>query len=138
MNESAEPRWGKLASLLVLGGVGLLLLYFRLNPAHYPFPRCPVHWLTGLHCPGCGTQRALHALLHGRVGQAVHYNLLAVGYAPVVVVGAFEEAWLRGGASARRTSFLYSVWFGWLTVGGVVLFTILRNLPTSVGYWLAP
>lgn len=118
---------------LVLAGV-----YFRLDPAQYPFPRCPVQWLTGLYCPGCGTQRALHALLHGRIGQAAGFNLLAALFAPVVVVGAVEigREWLTG--RVRRTSLLYRPWFGRLTVGLTVLFTVLRNLPGPLGTWLAP
>ncbi|MDE6310754.1 MAG: DUF2752 domain-containing protein [Muribaculaceae bacterium] len=30
--------------------------------------------LTGWDCPGCGAQRALHAILHGRVAEAWGYN----------------------------------------------------------------
>ncbi|MDF7814257.1 DUF2752 domain-containing protein [Hymenobacter sp. YC55] len=113
-------------------------LYFRLDPAQYPFPRCLVHTLTGLHCPGCGTQRAVHALLHGRVGQAIGFNLLAALATPVLVVGVMEE--LRGWLSKRphRNSFLYRPWFGWSVVIFTVLFTVLRNLPGSLGAWLAP
>lgn len=121
-----------------MAGLALAALYFRLDPAQYPFPRCPVHWLTGLHCPGCGTQRALHALLHGRVGQALSFNLLAALLAPVVVLGAVAE--LRGqlSGSARRQTVLYQPWVGWGVVAGTVLFTVLRNLPGPLGSWLAP
>lgn len=129
------------ASLLVLGlvaGLALAVLYFRLDPAQYPFPRCPVHWLTGLHCPGCGTQRALHALLNGRVQQAAGFNLLAALCAPIVVFGLTDEArgYLRG--VPRRTSWLYRPWFGWGIVGLTLAFTVLRNLPGPLGAWLAP
>lgn len=39
-------------------------------------PRCPFKWLTGLDCPGCGSQRAVRALLAGHPLQAWGYNLL--------------------------------------------------------------
>ncbi|SHM06436.1 DUF2752 domain-containing protein [Hymenobacter psychrotolerans] len=122
----------------LLAGLALAVLYFRLNPAHYPFPRCPVHWLTGLHCPGCGTQRALHALLHGHVVQAIGFNLLAALAAPVVVFGLLEEVRGRLTSTPRRLTFLYRPWLGWGTVGLVLLFTVLRNLPGPLGAWLAP
>ncbi|UOG75082.1 DUF2752 domain-containing protein [Hymenobacter tibetensis] len=124
--------------LSLLVGSGLAVLYFRLDPARYPFPRCPVHWLTGLHCPGCGTQRAVHALLHGRLLEAVGFNVLAALFAPVVVLGVAAEVrgWLGG--SAQRSVLLYRPWLGWGVVGLTVLFTVLRNLPGPLGAWLAP
>ncbi|MBC8083092.1 MAG: DUF2752 domain-containing protein, partial [Hymenobacter sp.] len=122
----------------LLAGLALAALYFRLDPARYPFPRCPVHWLTGLHCPGCGTQRAVHALLRGHVGQAIGFNLLAALCTPVLVFGAVDE--LRGQLSGRprRGSFLYRPWFGWGVVGCTLVFAVLRNLPGPLGAWLAP
>ena len=49
---------------------GLLLLYLY-NPAeHRFFIPCVFRAATGLKCPGCGMQRALHLLLHGQVGDA--------------------------------------------------------------------
>lgn len=122
----------------LVAGLALAGVYFRLDPAQYPFPRCPVHWLTGWHCPGCGTQRAVHALLHGQVGQAVGFNLLAALFAPVLVLGAAEE--VRGQLSGipRRSSVLYRPWFGWGVVVCTVLFAVLRNLPGALGEWLAP
>lgn len=46
------------------------------------FPDCPFRLWTGAHCPGCGTARAFHALLNGRVGAALGANPLAVLVAP--------------------------------------------------------
>jgi len=123
--------------LALLAVLVLSSLYFRLDPARYPFPRCPVHWLTGLHCPGCGTQRALHALLHGRVAEAISFNLLAALYAPIVGFGIIEEAKSRL-TSTRRLTFFYRPWFGWGTLSLALVFTVLRNLPSTIGAWLAP
>ena len=41
-------------------------------------PKCMFHELTGLECPACGNQRALHALLHGNIKSAFSYNPLFV------------------------------------------------------------
>lgn len=131
-------RTARVVALGLAAGLALAVLYFRLDPAQYPFPRCPVHWLTGLHCPGCGTQRALHALLNGHFQQAVGFNLLAALFAPVVVFGLIQE--MRGHLTGTpfRTSWLYRSWFGWGTVGFTLLFAVVRNLPGPVGAWLAP
>lgn len=37
-------------------------------------PRCLFHLFTGWDCPACGTQRALHQLLHGHLREAFGYN----------------------------------------------------------------
>jgi hypothetical protein len=39
---------------------------------------CPLFALTGLSCPGCGTTRALRALLHGDVMAAFAWNPLTM------------------------------------------------------------
>lgn len=39
-------------------------------------PRCVFKWLTGFDCPGCGSQRAFHALLRGDFLQAWSFNFL--------------------------------------------------------------
>jgi Protein of unknown function (DUF2752) len=116
---------------IVAGAAGLagLFIFYRFDPSRYFFPRCPLYWLTGLHCPGCGTQRALHALLHGRWQQAASHNLLAALYVPVLAFGGLER--LRAELSGRP-------WFGWLTVALVLAFAVLRNLPGPLGQWLAP
>ena len=79
-----------IAALVVVAGV----IYATFDPsASRFFPRCPFLMLTGLKCPGCGTQRAIHALLHGALLTALRFNallptsvvLLALyGYAEVV------------------------------------------------------
>ena len=64
----------------VLGGVllgGAAAILYRFDPAMVHFyPRCPFHALTGLQCPGCGTTRALHHLLHGDVAGAFRLNAM--------------------------------------------------------------
>jgi hypothetical protein len=39
-------------------------------------PKCPIHSLTGLLCPGCGSQRAAIALLDGDLKTAISLNSL--------------------------------------------------------------
>ena len=50
--------------VVIIGAV----FYFAVDPATFPFmPQCVFHRLTGLQCVGCGSQRMLHALLHGDI-----------------------------------------------------------------------
>lgn len=72
---------------LVAGVVALLVFYATVDPSTSRYvPRCLFHALTGLECPGCGSQRALHALLMGDFRGAWHYNALVVaGIIPVAL-----------------------------------------------------
>lgn len=77
----------------IVAAVGLLLTaaYWLFDPSRFIFPRCPVYVITGWQCPGCGSQRALHALLHGDVASAWHYNAFLLCMAPVVALLLFSE-----------------------------------------------
>ena len=47
--------------------------------------------LTGLKCPGCGSQRAVHALLHADFAAAWGYNALLVVSVPVVALMVYSQ-----------------------------------------------
>jgi Protein of unknown function (DUF2752) len=71
-------------ALVVLSLVGGVAFYGWVDPARDPLPRCPFYLLTGLHCPGCGAQRSLHAISHGHVTEALRQNLLIVLSLPLL------------------------------------------------------
>ncbi|MDP9340318.1 MAG: DUF2752 domain-containing protein [Acidobacteriota bacterium] len=59
---------------------------YRFPPERYHFyPQCPVFRYLHMYCPGCGATRALAALLHGRLVEALHYNAFVVLLLPPVV-----------------------------------------------------
>lgn len=72
------PR--KLELALLLAG----LLAFALMPELPHVPLCFYHAVTGHDCPGCGTTRAVFAILHGRFAAAAAFNLL--GYFVLLIV----------------------------------------------------
>ena len=47
---------------------------------------CPIKFLTGISCPGCGMTRALWHLLIGNLSLALTYHPLCVAMPPVVVL----------------------------------------------------
>lgn len=61
--------------LAIVALIGLPL-YTLLCHLTGKMPPCIFHSLTHLNCPGCGSQRALRALLHGHPMQAWQYNIL--------------------------------------------------------------
>ena len=107
--------------------VSLLVALFLRNPAASRFfLPCPVHYVTGLHCPGCGSLRASHNLLHGRLAAALSLNPLMVIAIPVVAVMLLRPAWVY----RRRTP--------WAALSVLVAYGILRNLPWWPFTLLAP
>src|SRR2546425_12377672 len=80
--------------LALVAGASTLLFFF--DPGSYRFyPRCLFNQVTGLLCPGCGSLRALHQLLHGHVAAAFHLNALLVLFLPAV-------CWLATLSALRR------------------------------------
>lgn len=72
--------------------LGLAGVYYRFDPARYLFfPPCPFRWLTGYLCAGCGSQRAIHQLLHGQLSTAWHLNPLLVLAIPYLLTGFFLD-----------------------------------------------
>ncbi|MCE0483356.1 MAG: DUF2752 domain-containing protein [Methylacidiphilales bacterium] len=51
---------------------------------HAVYPQCLLYRATGFYCAGCGATRALHALFHGRVLEALHDNALLIMGLPVL------------------------------------------------------
>lgn len=100
--------------------------YWMFDPSRYIFPRCPVYMLTGWECPGCGSQRALHALLHGDIAGAWRYNAFLLCMAPVIGLLLFSEFFrgryprLNRGLTSRPAVIVFVV----LIVG----WTVLRNV----------
>jgi hypothetical protein len=133
-------RFAKLQILMVSIAVILLsLLYFFYPAGSGSFhPDCLFHQFTGLYCPGCGSQRAASALLHGQFLKAADLNVLFVASIPFIGWSGFVFTWNSFGDRKMSQKIFYSPVFvkGCLII--VVLFAILRNLPVTPFNRLAP
>lgn len=70
----------------------LIVVYYNFNPSNFGFfPKCPLHFLTGYKCPGCGVQRAIHQLLHLNLAEALHFNALFVLSLPLIIASGVIE-----------------------------------------------
>lgn len=107
----------------------LVAIYYYFDPAkgRY-FPPCPFHHLTGYKCPGCGSQRAIHELLHVDIKAAFGYNQLLVISIPYLLIGfLFDYAGLKEKYPITR-----KILFGYnaiiIVFVMVMFFWILRNI----------
>jgi hypothetical protein len=128
---AASPWYFVLAGGGVLAAGAALVTLFLFDPATHGFyPVCLLHATTGLLCPGCGTQRALHQLIHGNFLAAWRLNSFAVALLPVGLwLGTRELIWLTTGK--RLPGIVTRPIFGWALLAGLIVFGIMRNLPIS-------
>jgi len=111
---------------LAFGAVAAAL--FAFDPVRVSvFPVCPFHQLTGLWCPGCGTTRALHQLLHGNLAAAFRFNALSMSMLPVA-----GYLIVRGDASTLKPTWI------WVLLAAIVAFGVLRNIPAYPFTLMAP
>lgn len=116
------------AGVWVLVALGAAYL-FAFNPGRTGiFPSCPFRTLTGFNCPGCGTTRGLHQLLHGNFVAAFELNPLIILTLPLL--GYLLITFTRSALSGRpMPQFSLSPKYGWLLTILIVGFWIFRNTP---------
>lgn len=112
-------------SLLLAGSVYLYL--FEPGKTGF-FPPCMFRALTGLTCPGCGSTRAMHQILHGHFAAAFMLNPLFLLAIPFLLYAflRYSVVVMRGGIprqNALPASYIYALFVI------VVSFWIFRNTP---------
>ena len=125
------------AGLALMGAGGLVVVYFvdPRQPGLYPV--CPFLGLTGCYCPGCGTLRALHQLMHGNLGAAFGHNPYTMLALPIIAY-SFATGGLRVyGLPAPPRVFVPAPLI-WALLVAVMAFWLLRNLPFGPFDALAP
>ena len=112
--------------LLIIAGAAYLF-FFEPGKTGF-FPGCPFRFLTGFTCPGCGTTRALHQILHGHFDTAFTLNpllLLAIPFALFALI-RYSVIVMRGGVPRGNTlpaQYVYAIFFV------ILSFWIFRNTP---------
>jgi len=131
-----REKW-MLTAIFASAVAGLVVL-FLFDPAQSGvFPPCPLRFLTGWYCPGCGSLRALHQLLHGNLGAAWALNPLTVLLLPFVIYGVASHAFFEIHGQHLPRPFLPAVWIRALCAV-IILFGVARNLPFHPFDSLAP
>ena len=106
----------------------MIALYF-LNPIDFVWmPKCPVKLLLGIDCPGCGVQRAVHALLHGHYKEAIGYNLFLVVAFPYLFIILLSEVLREGKLRQRLRSFVECKWIVNGYIATFVIWFFIRNI----------
>lgn len=122
-------RFIKLLSIL-FAFAAIALIYRQFNPVESNlFPKCPFLVTTGLKCPGCGSQRAIHHLLHLNISSAFAENAILVISIPYITLGAIIDLIKHPSqkiANCRKT--LYGQQAIILVLITIISFWIHRNI----------
>lgn len=82
--------------------------------------------LTGYQCPGCGSQRAIHALLHGNIVDAFKFNAGFIIGLLVIAIYLFAEMFKthfnRFYRILNSPTAIYSI------LAAIIAWWVLRNL----------
>jgi hypothetical protein len=115
---------------------------FAVDPhQHGVYPQCLLYQTTGLYCAGCGATRALHALLHGRILESLHDNVLFIAFLPLLIYAAGSyalKAWDKNAWPAIPLDGTHIMRRGIAFLLLMVAFMVLRNLPGAPFDWLKP
>jgi hypothetical protein len=125
--ETLNPRLLAAFSWLTLAVAGVYLFIFEPGKSGF-FPVCPFRMVTGFACPGCGSTRGMHALVHGDVVSAFKFNPLLVLSLPFLLYAflRFTNDAIQGRQPKSNRLDAKYIW----TIFGVVLFFwIFRNTP---------
>lgn len=121
-------------------GTAVALTYLFFNDPNEPghFPGCPTKTLFGFDCPGCGSTRAVYALIHGNVSRAADHNIVLVLMVPFLLFWYARWAYLSwtgkvvqvapGSRAARLRQ-----WGTIALLAIVVVFGVLRNFVPYLG-----
>ncbi|QTV06302.1 DUF2752 domain-containing protein [Faecalibacter bovis] len=123
----------KICSILLLGGA-LIFYFYQNNPSDNNsfFLRCPSNFLFNIDCPGCGTQRAIHHLLHLEIAEAFRFNALFVLFSPLILVVIALLIYNFIFDKSVRLPFLANKYFLIVIIVIILLFGILRNIPIEL------
>lgn len=122
-------RWGIRIFFLVLPIIVIYYYYYYFSTRGGEGFVCYINEATGLLCPGCGGQRAVHALLIGDIKGAFAYNELIFLYLPLLLIFyiILVEGYIVGNINFRER-FRLPKWFSYALIVTVITFFIVRNL----------
>ncbi|SDE44904.1 Protein of unknown function [Ulvibacter litoralis] len=131
----------KIITLTLIAAVlgGIFFVFHSYNPSHHSFfLPCPFKYTTGYHCPGCGSQRAIHQLAQGDVTTAFGLNPLMVLSLPLIIYAFGLKLYNYLFSTQLRVHLFYNPFFIYGYFGIVAIYWIARNIPMYPFTVLAP
>ena len=115
-----------LTAAVIITAAGLL--YYLINRlTGFAIP-CPIHFVTKLHCPGCGISRMFISLFNFDFAQAFKYNACILVTLPLILILVISVI-IRYIKHGTQTLTKWQSILVTILIIIFVLFGILRNIP---------
>ena len=124
----------KTGKIVIGAAIGLLLvaaafMFYLFDPEEMAFfPRCPFLLTTGYECPGCGSQRAIHDMLHLDFKGALAQNALVLFLFPYLFLGYYLAFFNKKHRFPKLEKSLFGKWAAIIVVSGIMIYWVVRNL----------
>lgn len=92
------------------------------------FPQCPLLLTTGYACPGCGSQRAIHSVLHFDFKSAFMHNALILFLMPYVLLGFYLEVLEAKKRFVKLEQLFFGKWAAAVVISVILIYWVVRNL----------
>ncbi len=115
------------AAIIAVLAIVLAIVYYYFDPVEARWmPRCLWKVATGTDCPGCGSQRMAHALVHGDISAAWHANAFALCILPLIGF----MLWLEMFREQHMKLYwrVHAPWVIWTLAALVMIWWIVRNI----------
>lgn len=123
---------------IVAGVIGLGIFYFFINPKEVNFlPECPLYTITGIYCPGCGSQRATNQLLNFNIFGVLRQNVLYL-ISLLIIIYHLIVTGINAIFKKQIYNYIYHPKTPLVILGFIIIFWILRNIPYYPFNLLAP
>lgn len=129
LQATVTHRVAGIGLLCAMGVAGYVLYHWHPSSISI-MPQCPTKSVLGLECPGCGSTRAVHLLLHCDVRMAFRHNpLLVLLGLPTLIVLAVDL--LATSICARRVTLSLGPRFGVIIAALLLAYMVARNIPLA-------
>ena len=118
-----------IAAAISLVLVAVAFMFYVFDPEKTAlFPKCPFLMATGYECPGCGSQRAVHSILHLDFKSAFSRNALILFLVPYILLGIYLEFFNGKRRFPKLEKIFFGKWAAIMVVSGILVYWVVRNL----------
>jgi len=124
-----KPKKIFIGAAISLVLVAVAFMFYVFDPEEVVlFPKCPFLLTTGFECPGCGSQRAVHSILHLDIKSAFSHNALILFLVPYILLGIYLEFFSGKHHFPKLEKIFFGKWAAIIVVSAIIIYWVVRNL----------